>query len=83
MLDTDAQDSIVFESSDEWEIKATLSDGSECDWLTISPAQSTAGQASVMLKTVSSNKTGDPRTATLTLYGHGKALLTLSVSQVK
>lgn len=79
----DSRGSIVFESSDEWEAKATLSDGSVCDWLTISPAQGKAGKVSVTIKANASNMTGDPRTATLTLYGDGKALQNLSVTQAK
>lgn len=79
----DSKGSIVFESSDEWEAKATLSDGSVCDWLTVSPAQGKAGKVSVSFKANSSNMTGDPRTATLTLYGAGKALQNLHVTQAK
>ena len=79
----DTKGSVVFESSDDWEAKATLSDGTECNWLIISPAQGKAGKVSVTVKANSSNMTGEPRTATLTLYGDGKALQNLSVTQAK
>ena len=79
----DTKGSVVFESSDAWEAKATLGDGSACDWLTISPAQGKAGKVSVTFKANSSNMTGDPRTAILTLYADGKALQNISITQAK
>lgn len=79
----DVRGSIVFESSDAWEAVATSDDGEECDWLSISPAQGNAGRFTVTLKTLTSNMTGKERTAILTLYIGGKALLTVPIVQAK
>ncbi|MGN0310326.1 MAG: BACON domain-containing protein [Bacteroides sp.] len=79
----DTKGSVVFESSDDWEAIATLSDGKECDWLVVSPAQGKAGKVTLTVKAKTSNMTGEIRTGTLTLYGDGKALQNLSITQDK
>lgn len=62
---------VLFESSHDWEAKVTLSDGSECDWLQLSPASGQAGKNTVKVITKTDNLTGDVRKALLTLYGDG------------
>ncbi|MGN0310327.1 MAG: M64 family metallopeptidase [Bacteroides sp.] len=72
---------IMFQSSHDWEAKVTLSDGSECDWLKLSPASGSAGKNTVTITTKSDNLTGDVRKAILTLYGNGHPLVNLNVEQ--
>lgn len=79
----DTRGSVMFQSSDAWEAVALLGDGKECDWLTVSPAQGDAGKVTVTVKTSSSNMTGDPRTAYLTLSAGGKVLQQIAVTQAK
>lgn len=79
----DVRGSIVFESSDAWEAVATSTDDKQCDWLSVSPMQGKAGKFTVTLKALTSNMTGEERTAILTLYGGGKALQAISITQAK
>ena len=72
---------VLFESSHDWEAKVTLSDGSECDWLQLSPASGQAGKNTVKVITKTDNLTGDVRKALLTLYGDGNPLVNLDVEQ--
>lgn len=72
---------VLFESSHDWEAKVTLSDGSECDWLKLSPATGKAGKNTVTVTAKTDNLTGEVRKAILTLYGDGNALVNLNVEQ--
>lgn len=72
---------VMFESSHDWEATVTLSDGSECDWLKLSPASGKAGKNTVTVTAKSDNLTGEIRNAILTLYGDGNPLVNLGVEQ--
>lgn len=57
----DSKTTITFTSSREWQAR------SSADWVTVSPSSGGAGTAVITVKANSENRTGDSRTATLTL----------------